>query len=394
MIKNCLKQVVAISLTLISLSSFADSIPQSAKTQWRIGVEVGGGYVPQSSAYLKGENELGKRIEANLAGTLRLDFSDDRLNRDGYTYKGVYQGLGIGVNSFFSNRLLGTPVLVDVFQGAPIVSISDRLSFGYEWKFGAAMGWKHPGDDSGLTNRVVSTSVTAHLGVGLKFIYRVDDKLGISFGLEANHFSNGNTSLPNNGVNNILASVGATWTINPVAVPNERKPEAEKIFHAKWFYDIIGYGAWRRKVVHVGDIPEGQLCPGKFGVAGLQFSPMRWLDKWVAVGPSLDLQWDESAALDRYWVEGTEGNTIRFQRPPFSKQISVGLSAHAELTAPIFAVNIGLGLNVLCPHSTKRFYQSLTLKTFVTDRIFLNVGYRLGSFSDPENLMLGLGFRL
>ena len=93
-------------------------------------------------------------------------------------------------------------------------------------------------------------------------------------------------------------------------------------------------------------------------------------------------------------MEGTWGEGVRFRRPPFGKQLSAGLSAHAELTMPIFAINAGLGYDFVCPDGDRRFYQSLALKTFVTRNLYLNVGYRLGRFRDPQNLMLGLGVRL
>ena len=121
---------------------------------------------------------------------------------------------------------------------------------------------------------------------------------------------------------------------------------------------------------------------------------MRRLNRWVAIGAALDVQWDESAGLAPYWIEGSSDENIKFERPPFMKQVSAGLSAHAELTVPIFSVNAGLGYDVLSPRGNNRFYQSLTLKTFVTDKLFLHVGYRLGDFKEPQNLMLGLGVRL
>ncbi|MDE6400294.1 MAG: acyloxyacyl hydrolase, partial [Muribaculaceae bacterium] len=95
-----------------------------------------------------------------------------------------------------------------------------------------------------------------------------------------------------------------------------------------------------------------------------------------------------------YWVEGSYEDNIKFRRPPFGKQISVGISAHAELTMPIFSVNVGLGYDVVNPQGEKAFYQSLTLKTFLKKIIYLNTGYRLGNFKDPQNLMLGIGVRL
>ncbi len=112
------------------------------------------------------------------------------------------------------------------------------------------------------------------------------------------------------------------------------------------------------------------------------------------MGPSLDMQWDESSNLEPYWVEGTMGADTKFERPPFSKQLSIGLSAHAELIMPIFSVNAGIGYGLVTPKGEKRFYQSLALKTFLTEKIFINVGYRLGGFKDPQNLMLGMGIRL
>ena len=95
-----------------------------------------------------------------------------------------------------------------------------------------------------------------------------------------------------------------------------------------------------------------------------------------------------------YWVDGFDTDDIRFYQPPFSKQISLGISGRAELTMPIFSVNVGIGYDFVNPKGNKAFYQSLALKTFVTKNLYLNVGYRVGSFKDPQNLMLGLGVRL
>lgn len=52
-----------------------------------------------------------------------------------------------------------------------------------------------------------------------------------------------------------------------------------------------------------------------------------------------------------------------------------------------------MGYDIVNPKGDKAFYQSLTLKTFITRHIFINTGYRLGSFKDPQNLMLGVGVR-
>lgn len=390
--------LMAMTASAQQKADIGDTVPSafSRNLQWRIGAEINPAWVPATNGFLKGNNPELKKINSGLSGDLRADFSFNPSTREGMLYKDLYQGIGVGVNSFFSNFLLGTPVSTYVYQGAPIKHFSNKLWLGYEWQFGAAFGWKHFNQETAENNAAVSTSVTAHMGLGLKLHYKISDRWQVSAGILANHYSNGNTSWPNAGVNSVGATIGIAYVINPqkgneLPSDNAMTEEADK---GKWLYDIIAYGAVRKRVVSVGNPPEPQLCPGKFAIAGVQFSPLRKLNRWVAAGPSLDLQWDESAGLSPYWVDGSSGDLIKFRRPPFGKQISVGVSALAELTMPIFSVNAGIGYDIINPEGDKAFYQSLTLKTFVSRNVSLNVGYRLGSFKDPQNLMLGIGVRL
>lgn len=391
--------VLAITL-MVSVSALhatdADSLPGSfsGRLQWRAGVEVSGGFVPRTNKFLKGDNLTGQRVGGILAGALRADFSFNPESRVGRLYRGVYQGVGVDVHTFMVSDLLGTPASAYVYQGAPFMWFGDRLSLGYEWKFGAAMGWRHYDEELFTENTAVSTSVTARMGLSLKLQYRLAPDWLMSLGVEATHFSNGNTSWPNGGVNAVGASLGIAYVINGDRdfkryTDSSLEAEADR---GRWFYDIVAYGAWRKRGVELNGEPV--LCPGRFGIVGLQFAPMRRLNRWFATGVALGAQWDESAGLAPYWVENTHGEWLRFYRPPFGKQLSVGLSAHAELTMPIFSVNVGLGYDFVNPHGDKAFFQSLTLKTFVTRRVFINTGYRLGRFQDPQNLMLGIGVRL
>lgn len=387
-----------IFLALVEAISAQDSLKSgfSRNPEWRIGFEASPAWVIGTNGFVKGNNHEEKRINSSLSGNVRADFSFNPNSREGRLYKGLYQGLGVGTSTFFSKQLFGTPISVYAYQGSPIVHFNDRVWLGYEWQFGAAFGWKHFNQQTPDNNAAISTAVTAHMGLSLKLHYSLTERWKLTFGLLAKHFSNGNTSWPNAGLNSLGGLVGIEYSFNPTRscetlTDKEIYEEADK---GKWLYDITVYGAWRKRVVSIGDPPEPQLCPGKFGILGVQLAPMRRLNRWVAVGPSLDMQWDESGGLSPYWVDGTSEDLIRFTRPPFGKQLSVGLSAHAELTMPIFSVNVGLGYDFINPKGDRAFYQSLTLKTFITKKLYLNTGYRLGRFKDPQNLMLGVGIRL
>lgn len=380
-----------------------DSIPSgfSVKPQWEIGVNMASDYVFGTDSYLRGTNIEGENIDASLSGALRAGFTFNSGSREGMLYKGLYQGVGLGIRTFFHKSLLGTPGSAYVFQGAPFAHFGNKVHLGYEWKFGVAFGWHHTGYESWDNTSVISTAVTAHMGVALKLQYDLSDHFILSLGLEGTHFSNGNTSWRNAGLNSGGISIGASYVINPQPAkkaPEELKEEADR---KRWFYDIMAFGAWRKRVFYLPECSYTQhldrldaVAPGTYPVFGVQFAPSISLNRWVAVGPALDVQWDKSADMSRHWIEKPIGEGYSFSHIPFGNQISVGLSAHAELTAPIFSVNAGIGYNIVNPKGDKAFYQSLTVKTFVTKHIYLNVGYRLGAFKAPNHLMLGVGYRI
>lgn len=61
---------------------------------------------------------------------------------------------------------------------------------------------------------------------------------------------------------------------------------------------------------------------------------------------------------------------------------------------PIFSINIGFGRNVIYKgKELKGFYQTLALKSDIYKNLFIHIGYKLHDFHDPNNLMLGLGWR-
>ncbi len=396
-----IKSLILYAALILSSSSWAlaDSIPSGFQSplQWHVGAQLVPGCVPGTNAFLDGSNFLDKKITTSTAGSLRAGFEFSPCTRQGILYPGAYQGFGLGAGSFFANSILGMPVLAFVYQGAPIIGFTDKLSLGYEWKFGAAMGWKRSDEFTDISNAPVSTNVTAMMALGLNLRYAASDRIVVSAGVEATHYSNGNTHYPNAGVNVVGASLGIAYLLQ-ASKSAERPACAQSLIDDAdrriWMYDILTYGAWRRRVVRVGEAAEPNLCPGKFAVAGLQFSLLRRLNRMVAMGPSLDLQWDESAGLSPNWVEGSYDENIKFTRPGFCEQIKIGVSARAELIMPVFSINAGLGYDVVNPNGDKRLYQALMLKTFVHDHVYLNVGYRLGNFKDPQNLMLGIGCRL
>ena len=357
-----------------------------------IGLDVRPGYVVPTNSFLEGDNLQQKIIEQSLSLHLKYAFQFGKDSRLGRMYPHAYQGIGVSYNTFYCPAELGNPVTVYAFQGAPIVRLSSRLSFDYEWNFGASFGWKKYDEQYNPQNEVIGSKVNAYINLGLLLNWQFHPQWKLAAGVDLTHFSNGNTHYPNGGINIIGGRVGIVRTFGDTddasgAIAPERlfiKPHVS--------YDLVIYGATRKRGFVKDNVPS--LVPGSFGIVGLNFAPMYNFNNYFRAGLSVDAQYDESANIKDYKLEGSYMNDIKFHRPPFREQFAVGLSLRAELVMPIFSINAGIGRNLICRgDDTNGFYQILALKTYVTRHLFLHVGYQLSKFKDPNNLMLGIGYR-
>lgn len=330
--------------------------------------------------FYNGWNSSGNPIRKGATADLQLGF----IAKD----RAAYQGLGLAAHTFFADDLIGTPATLYLFQGAPLLSLTESLALGYEWNLGLSYGWK----DNGVA---IVSPYNIYINVAALFTWRMDSYWDMTFGPEYTHFSNGDTKFPNGGANTINFRVGVkrrfqtTQTIltEPIfAVDPEQRRFAERLS-----YDLTILGGWRADRT----IDQGRLhiFNKAFPTAALNFNPLYSFNDYFSAGPSLDLMYDRSADL----IVSQEGSVWEY--PLFLQQTSVGLSARAELKMPIFAVNIGIGYSLpLTDHTRfsdlKALYGIFSLKAFMTERLFLNVTYRLSSVLYSHNLLFGVGCRL
>ena len=364
------------------------------KLTHRVGLDIRPGLMAQDNPFFKGENEAGKPIRHALSTHLKYSFQFSKDSEIGRLYPHAYQGIGVSYHYLDNQRELGSPVSVYAFQGSRIARLSRTLSLDYEWNFGASFGWKKHDAFTNAYNGAVGSKINAYINLGFLLNWQLAPRWNLTAGLDLTHFSNGNTHYPNSGVNLIGARIGVVRTFGPAAEEASREtmelPVRER-FQPHFTYDLIIYGATRKRAM----LNEGSpyMIPGSFGLVGLNFHPMYNFNRYFRAGVSLDAQYDESANVENHYAGGGPDDP-KFFKPPFREQFSVGFSARGELVMPIFSINLGVGYNVFQKgKDTQGWYQILALKTSLTRHLFLHVGYQLSEFKDPNNLMLGLGWR-
>lgn len=392
MTKNVKVKRLLYVIYLLVLLSVGGKLKAQIVEKHRIGLDIRPGYVVPTNSFLEGDNLQQKIIEQSLSLHLKYAFQFSKDSNLGRMYPHAYQGIGVSYNTFYCPAELGNPVTVYAFQGAPIVRLSSRLSFDYEWNFGASFGWKKYDEQYNPQNEVIGSKINAYINLGFLLNWQFHPQWKLAAGVDFTHFSNGNTHYPNGGLNIIGGRVGIVRTFGDTDNASEGIVPKRLFIKPHVSYDLVLYGATRKRGFVKDNVPS--LVPGSFGIAGLNFAPMYNFNNYFRAGLSMDAQYDESANIKDYKLEGSYSDDLKFHRPPFREQFAVGLSLRAELVMPIFSINAGFGRNLIgSGEDAKGFYQILALKTYVTRHLFLHVGYQLREFKDPNNLMLGVGYR-
>lgn len=392
-----MKQLKIISITILLLTGFMtyasgrDTALFHGITH-RITAEVRPVYNMPTHGFYRGFNDYKESMPMAASAHLKYGFSLNPESRLGELYPTAYQGIGVAVHSFFNHKLTGTPVILYIFQGSRIADIGRNISLDCEWNLGASYGWK--------VNEVVGSRFNIYINVGLPFTWHLSPQWDFSFGPEYTHFSNGDTRFPNGGANTVGVRLGITGKMNSPAaekapgrlMTGKEEEYVSRSFAERLSYDLSIYGAWRADR-HI----EGThltLINKAFPLGGINFNPLYRLNRYFSVGVSADLITDRSADL-KVTVNEENDEIPDIEYPSILKQTACGLSLRGELSMPFFSINLGAGYNILTAADDLRgFYTTYNLKAFVSEKVFLNIGYRLSSVLYSHNLMLGFGFRL
>ena len=155
---------------------------------------------------------------------------------------------------------------------------------GLNMRFGAGAGYVekkyHPVNN--YKNAAISTHLNAFLFLGIEGRVRLSTSLHLSGGLAFTHISNGTLRKPNTGLNNVMASAGASYAFGT------EKPLVEKKYFnldRKWNYTVYLSGGVKTYT---------QYNNTKYTVTGLSFEVSRRLPEYTSFSGTLDLFYDRS----------------------------------------------------------------------------------------------------
>ena len=390
-------KVLKIVIVTMAHTLAASAVTEDSATVHRVEVEAVPGLILHTNDFLRGNNGEVRTMNHAFTAKVKYAFAPPSGSLEAALYKGVYQGVGLAYHDL--NPQLGHPVSLFLFQGATIKTLAPKLSLDYEWNLGLAYGWKKYDVMSHPDNRVIGSKITAHISVDFYLRYMLSKEWDLNLGASITHYSNGNTSFPNAGLNIAGVKASAAYYFNRRQESGGRSRENSSLFTShsslpKWLWDLTFYGAWKRKGI---ETETGTFAiPGKYGVGGINLNPLYRINRWVNVGPSLDISYDSSANLEIDVHKNLEPVEEDVHMAPWHKRMAVGLSGRVEFVMPYFTINFGIGHNVVnaSTDDLKGFYEILALKIHILRKSYIHIGYSLYDFYYPNNLMLGVGLSL
>ena len=370
------------------------TVTEDSATVHRVEVEAVPGLILKTNDFLRGNNGEVRTMNHAFTAKVKYAFAPPSGSREAALYKGVYQGVGLAYHDL--NPQLGHPFSLFLFQGATIKTLAQRLSLNYEWNLGLTYGWKKYDAESHPDNRVIGSKMTAYINLDFYLRYMLSKAWDLNLGASITHFSNGNTSIPNAGLNIGGIKASAAYYFNRKEETGASLQDMDD-FHRHWVWDLTLYGAWKRKGLETET--GAYAIPGKYGVVGFNLNPLYQINRWLNVGPSLDASYDGSANLEFDLPQGDsqyEPTEDDVRLAPWYHRVAVGLSGRVEFTMPYFTINFGIGHNFVNAQTEdlRGFYEILALKIHVLQKAYVHIGYSLYDFYYPNNLMLGIGVHL
>ncbi|MDE6368561.1 MAG: acyloxyacyl hydrolase, partial [Muribaculaceae bacterium] len=317
--KRLLLTIIIFIAWLNALCSNTDSISVQPKiADWSVEAGINSSHIIPTNSFLKTVSGN----DAVIAPDIRASFKFGSSTRYGRLFPGVRQGLAVGLNNILPHSTLGSPALVYLFQSVRITG-SRRIWLEGEWNFGISAGWSKYNPAAEIVNNAIGSRVNAMLGIGVSGVYAISDRWRLKATFNGIHYSNGNTHLPNAGVNTIGLMLGAQYIFDPI--PSIESIHIPETFKRGFSYDVTAYGATRRRIAANGP-DDYTVLKGSFGVAGINVAAMYDLNRYFRFGLSADMQYDESANLAKHRVENSYGEYIKFYRQPFADCFAAGLS--------------------------------------------------------------------
>ena len=345
-------------------------------------------------ALLVSENNLPKDINQVMGGNIELGWQT--AGRNIYDNILGYPAFGFGflTYGFPQTGTLGEPNAFYMFLNAPFKRW-ERWSLNYIIRLGMSYNWQPNDPVVNPGQALLGSFRNLYISGGVEANYMFNQRSTIALGFKFSHFSNGQSSLPNSGMNLLTPHISYKHDFNGGERPSykRKKPVA---FDDKSMEYYVTFGHGIRQIFY--NPPPGTTTP--MPPAGVSYPVYNislaaqyhytWAGKF---GGGIDLiYW---GAYDPQFEIGP-GNIVQAVKHPFADHLQLGVFVSYEFVLSNFSIYAQPGYRIIRKEYDRiptDFYQHLALKYHVKD-VILGVAIRAINFGNAEYIEWNIGYRL
>ena len=377
-----------LGLTLMSLNAIAQDESEML-TDRPANLFIRGDF--EYGLILVGENDLPSDINRVMGGNIEVGWQT--AGKSVYDNVLGYPTFGFGflTYGFPQTGILGEPNAFYMFLNAPFHRW-DRFSLMYILRLGMSYNWEPSDPVANPGHLALGSFRNLYIAGGLEGQFLLGERSTIGVGLKFTHFSNGQSSLPNAGMNLLTPHIAYKYDLNGGDRPAYKKYKTPA-YNDKGmeYYFTIGNGV--RQIFF--DSAQTGVSP-RTGVSypvvnlslGAQYH-YNWAGKF---GGGVDLI---------YWgaydpgFELSPGGIVKRKSHPFGDYLQVGIFGSYEFALSNFSIYLQPGYRIIrkeYQNMPPDFYQHLGLKYHINDLI-LGVAIRAVNFGQAEYIEWNIGYR-
>jgi len=383
--KSFLKVVLLLIFPVVVMAQAGDStsIKQGPDFFLRGDTEYG---------FIIGVNDLPEGINQVLGGNLEVGWQTTGSS----VYDGIlnYPSFGFGflTYGFPQTGILGEPNAFYMFLNAPFRRWH-KFSLNYIIRLGMSYNWEPNDPVANPGHLVLGSFRNLYISAGSEAQYLIGEQLSLSAGFKFSHFSNGQSSLPNAGMNLVTPHIGLKYDFNGGTRPLYVKPPKPAYpVKAMEYYFTFGNGI--RQIffnsAQTGVAPKTGVSYPVYNISvGAQYQ-FGWAGKY---GGGLDFIYWGAYNPDFQIGPGGIYQAVEY---PFADYLQLGVFISYEFVLNNFSIYAQPGFRVIRKDYEGRppdFYQHLALKYHVHDLI-LGVAIRAVNFGQAEYIEWNIGYRI
>ena len=349
------------------------------------------GWVVQTNAFVKGENNRGEPIDRFHSTRLEFGWQTGGDADWHHLYNFPSFGVGIYGADYFDDEELGQPTSLYGFFVWPLKR-GARWRLNFETAFGLTSNWRAHDPVDNPNNIAMGLGRSVHIDVGLNAEYELARRWSLVGGFTATHFSNGGTQRPNHGLNQVGPLLFVKYlTDEPARLPAVRRRDIP--WDDGWdltFALALGERnlnlELRDQVQREAYLNRSYLIGNLTVMAGRRFTAM----SRYCLG--LDIGFDESVAD---LVELDTFNKGYNASADFWDKLELAVDAGYEhvVNRTHFLVHLGyIFLRNDVDGRLPAFYQRLGVKQFVYRDLFAGLNVRFHEIGSADNLEWNVGF--